>query len=269
MALERYLRYPGRFANPTSEQPQGAAKNRTAPGVEDGSYLEADWLNDIFGFLSYLLSKSGIVANGEVDNATVSQYAQALARLTLSRSEPFADIKSDGTVATALTNLGLSSYNSGSFPIGMPFYWPNATGPDVLNPAWSGMTFLKWNGATFSAATFPELAMVIPSLTLTESRGEFIRVWDDGRNVDAGRTLLSAQGDAIRNITGTFSNSGNQIDTPIAPTGAFVVTQNNIRSSTGDSNVGVRYQLDASRVVPTATENRPRNIAFNFLVRAK
>ncbi|MBW4324358.1 phage tail protein, partial [Escherichia coli] len=26
---------------------------------------------------------------------------------------------------------------------------------------------------------------------------------------------------------------------------------------------------DASRVVPTASENRPRNIAFNFLVRAK
>ncbi|EPE2515363.1 phage tail protein, partial [Escherichia coli] len=28
------------------------------------------------------------------------------------------------------------------------------------------------------------------------------------------------------------------------------------------------FAFDASRVVPTANENRPRNLAFNYIVRA-
>lgn len=271
MALQRYLRYPGRFANPTPEQPQGAAKNRTAPGVEDGTYLEADWLNDMFGFLSYMLSKSQVVANGTVDNATASQYAQALALLTLSRTDPFADIKADGTVATALNNLGLSGVVSGSFPIGMPFYWPNATMPNVLNPAWSGMTFLKWNGATFSAATYPELAMVVPGLRLTESRGEFIRVWDDGRNVDTGRTLLSAQSDAMQPIVGTLGELNDRVAIATGLTsGAFSsVSDRGSLSGLQGGNVGKVVTFDSSKVTRTSNETRPRNIAFNLLVRAK
>lgn len=51
MALDRSNRYPGRFLNPTAEQPQGAFKNRTSPTAEDGSYFEADWANDMGGFL--------------------------------------------------------------------------------------------------------------------------------------------------------------------------------------------------------------------------
>lgn len=82
MALQRNLRYPGRFANPTPEQPQGAAKNRSAPNVQDGSYLEADWLNDMFGFLSYLLTQSEIKPSGSPDSAVSSQYAQALLAIT-------------------------------------------------------------------------------------------------------------------------------------------------------------------------------------------
>ncbi|HIH3157949.1 TPA: phage tail protein, partial [Escherichia coli] len=37
--------------------------------------------------------------------------------------------------------------------------------------------------------------------------GEFIRGWDDGRGVDNGRNLLSAQSDAIQNIVGTFGRT--------------------------------------------------------------
>ncbi|MCV5396528.1 phage tail protein, partial [Escherichia coli] len=33
-------------------------------------------------------------------------------------------------------------------------------------------------------------------------------------------------------------------------------------------NWGSVVSFDASRVVPTAPENRPRSIAFNFIVRA-
>ncbi len=65
--------------------------------------------------------------------------------------------------------------------------------PNTVMTEWADMVFLKFNGATFSATTYPKLALVIPSLTLTEARGEFPRIWDDGRGVDSGRALLSAQ----------------------------------------------------------------------------
>lgn len=78
MALQRNTRYTGRFQNPTADHPQGAFKNRSAPGAQDGSYLEADWANDWDGFFSRLLTAAGVSANGNVDSATNSQYYDAL-----------------------------------------------------------------------------------------------------------------------------------------------------------------------------------------------
>lgn len=78
MALKRNERYPGRFENPTTAQPQGAFKNRTSPTSQDGSYLEADWVNDWSGFFGRLLTAGSITANGKVDTALDSQYYTAL-----------------------------------------------------------------------------------------------------------------------------------------------------------------------------------------------
>lgn len=78
MALRRNERYPGRFENPTTAQPQGAFKNRTSPTSQDGSYLEADWVNDWSGFFGRLLAAGSIAANGKVDTALDSQYYTAL-----------------------------------------------------------------------------------------------------------------------------------------------------------------------------------------------
>ncbi|HFT6425527.1 TPA: phage tail protein, partial [Escherichia coli] len=87
----------------------------------------------------------------------------------LSRKNPFGDIKSDGTVQTAIENLGLGA---GAPPIGIPFFWPSVAMPNTVIPEWSDMVFLKFNGSTFSATTYPKLALVIPSLTLPDARGE-------------------------------------------------------------------------------------------------
>ena len=78
MALKRNERYAGRFSNPTTAHPQGAFKNRTAPGSQDGSYLEQDWANDWDGFFSSLLSAAGVTPNGNVDAVGASQYFDAL-----------------------------------------------------------------------------------------------------------------------------------------------------------------------------------------------
>ncbi|MDW2637051.1 phage tail protein [Citrobacter portucalensis] len=176
------------------------------------------------------------------------------------------------TASGAQDNLGISS---GIFPIGMPFFWPSSSSPAEIFPEFSGQVFLKWNGATFSAATYPKLALVIPSLKLVEARGEFPRIWDDGRGVDVGRALLSAQSDAIRNITGVLRSGSYKTDSlSDGDTGAFSVESKGVITGLYDSAGAngytyIDHKFEAGSVVPTASENRPRNIAFNFLVRAK
>ncbi|ESM13423.1 phage tail protein [Enterobacter hormaechei] len=93
--------------------------------------------------------------------------------------------------ALFVKNLGLGE--GSALPVGVPIPWPSATPPT----GW-----LKCNGAAFTASQYPKLALAYPALRLPDLRGEFIRGWDDGRGVDSGRTLVSAQGDAIRNISG-------------------------------------------------------------------
>lgn len=159
------------------------------------------------------------------------------------------------------------------FPIGMPFYWPSATMPNLLLPEWSGMTFLKWNDATFSATAFPKLALVIPSLKLTESRGEFIRNWDDGRGVDSGRALLSFQSDAAPNIYGEIGMI-TRAGATSPGTGAFLQTTTTNNSNEGGSTRGINKVVfsasDSNSIYgrDNANEIRTRSVAFNFLVRA-
>ena len=171
-------------------------------------------------------------------------------------------------VAKFLQNLRLGA---GAPAIGIPFFWPSAAMPNTVMDEWSDMVFLKFNGATFSATTYPKLALIIPSLKLSEARGAFPRIWDDGRGVDSGRALLSEQLDAMQNVTGSLSD--NTMGSASSASGVFNV----------DSGSGVKYAapsagnafgyygvtFDLSRIARTSAETRPRNIAFNFLVRAK
>ncbi|EBU7060447.1 phage tail protein [Salmonella enterica subsp. enterica serovar Goverdhan] len=176
-------------------------------------------------------------------------------------------------VAGLLAYLGLGE--GSALPVGVPVPWPSATPPT----GW-----LKCNGAAFSAEEYPELAKAYPTNKLPDLRGEFIRGWDDGRGMDTGRAILSAQGDAIRNIYGEFKTVNTENYSIWESVGSFkgaVVplnpsTNNSyfslIRSMVTERTDGAVYPkvigLDASRIVPTANENRPRNISFNYIVRA-
>ncbi|HFI3772741.1 TPA: phage tail protein [Escherichia coli] len=159
-------------------------------------------------------------------------------------------------VAGLLAYLGLGE--GSALPVGVPVPWPSATPPT----GW-----LKCNGAAFSAEEYPELAKVYPTNKLPDLRGEFIRGWDDGRGIDTSRSLLSSQGDAIRNIIGALVD----VRFNTYPSDSGVFTTSVIGDASSDSIKGgyaKRVTFDASRVVPTANENRPRNIAFNYIVRA-
>ena len=173
-----------------------------------------------------------------------------------------------GSIKDVLNYLGLGE--GSALPVGVPVPWPSATPPT----GW-----LKCNGAAFSAEEYPELAKVYPTNKLPDLRGEFIRGWDDGRGIDTNRSLLSSQGDTIRNITGFINEVKGTIDTATfrlqTGTGAFALASqatrniyNNLGTYETKNTPYTGFSFDASRVVPTASENRPRNIAFNYIVRA-
>ncbi|EPI8993676.1 TPA: phage tail protein [Escherichia coli] len=169
-------------------------------------------------------------------------------------------------LVTKFTNALIANLRlgAGAPAIGIPFFWPSSAMPNTVMTEWADMVFLKFNGATFSATTYPKLALVFPGLVLTESRGEFIRIWDDGRGVDAGRGLLSAQGHTYQShshrllMSAGSAGTGNVIGIDSSLNGTFTY---NINQPDGGRLQAIENAGD--------TETRPRNIAFNFLVRAK
>ena len=141
-------------------------------------------------------------------------------------------------------------------PAGTPFPWPLATPP---------MGFLMMMGQSFNKTTYPKLAAVYPSGVLPDLRGEFIRGWDNGRGIDTGRTLLSLQEDAFQGhkhgtTTANFSNTDG-INNGVSRSGASNDTASYPQSVTD----AIGSTFGAVRV---ANETRPRNISFNYIVRA-
>lgn len=128
--------------------------------------------------------------------------------------------------------------------------------------------WIKANGAAVSRTTYAALFAAIgttfgagdgsTTFNVPDLRGEFQRGWDDGRGVDTGRVFGSAQGDAIRNITGSVGIRA----VGATPSGAFSSTSGGLYYVNGGSYGTLIPDFDASRQVPTAAENRPRNIAL-------
>lgn len=79
---------------------------------ELGTIVDAEHLNNVQGAVRDAQSELITVLNAagiNVDPSKQNQLLTALKALLLSRSNPFGDIKSDGTVKTALENLGLGT----------------------------------------------------------------------------------------------------------------------------------------------------------------
>lgn len=165
-----------------------------------------------------------------------SQYLQI--------ANALAEIKDAGLIADVLKNLGLG--DGSSIPVGTPVPWPAATPP----AGW-----LKCNGASF-AATFTGLAKVYPSLKLPDLRGEFVRGWDDGRGVDSGRALLSWQHETV--IQTAIETNSTQTMVGVDYEDSFVTGAN---LAVGPINFTGNSPRNKKGV-------RPRNVAFNYIVRA-
>ena len=98
---------------------------------------------------------------------------------------------------------------------------------------------------------------------MPDLRGLFLR--GHGGNSAA---LGVQQGDAIRNITGEFGAKARGM-WRTETSGVFASSGTGGGSHDSDGWGTEYFQFDASRVVPTADENRPVNTAVRFLVRAR
>ena len=121
--------------------------------------------------------------------------------------------------------------------------------------------YLKANGNAVSRTAYAALFAAIgttygtgdgsTTFNLPDLRGEFVRGLDDGRGVDAGRTLGSAQADEFKSHNHTVGQYGDFIRTTTTVMAAgYEPAQNNVNtSSTGGS------------------ETRPRNIALLYCIK--
>ncbi|EEZ5977691.1 phage tail protein [Escherichia coli] len=173
-------------------------------------------------------------------------------------------------VAGLLAYLGLGE--GSALPVGVPVPWPSATPPT----GW-----LKCNGAAFSAEEYPELAKAYPTNKLPDLRGEFIRGWDDGRGIDAVRALLSLQNGGVESHThqGQLFRVSDYRTKEIPA--SEVMGRGYIASLTPGADSPLDFDDYSVSSNPNGyfvgnqrttaygiNETRPRNIAFNYIVRA-
>lgn len=178
------------------------------------------------------------------------------------------------------------AHNATLFPAGMiiPFAGPKENIP-------SG--WLLCDGSAISRSDYANLYNAIgvcwgtgdgaTTFNIPDLRGMFLRgvsgesgndpeaeirvlLTDNGGNT--GNNVGSYQGDAIRNITGTFT-SGSMI--PSENTG-FVSKVETLGMGGGQDGGGwasltCRYTFDASAVVPVSSENRPKNVYVTYIIK--
>ena len=180
----------------------------------------------------------------------LSLFAALLFLLPLLASSPI-----HGADATSFdpTRVEVKAKGSGGVPVGMILAWPVGQNPEDMD------NWLECNGQNISPSVYPELFAVVGG-QVPDLRGLFLR----GHGGDSA-ALGVRQGDAIRNIKGQITGNGLMSGGATGPFYSWYTQNFGIGNGAYDKN-GVAF--DASRVVPTAEENRPVNMAVRYLVRA-
>ena len=148
-------------------------------------------------------------------------------------------------------------------PIGAVIAWPANSLPQG-----SG-TWLECNGQ--SCVTYPQLVAVLGRSTVPDYRGAFLRAYGSRTSSHYGTVTHQSgelgvlQGDAIRNITGNVTSIYGRSN---IANGAFNLDRAYEAIDYDKGANMAHYSFNASRVVPTANENRPINIAVKYLIKA-
>ncbi|MEC9714732.1 tail fiber protein [Escherichia coli] len=291
------LNSPALTGTPTTPTaPQGTNNTQIAStafvmaaiaALVDSSPDALNTLNELAAALgndpNFATTMTNALAGKQSKDATLT----ALAELATSADKLPYFTGADRAALTALTSVGrailgktstqgvldyLGLGEGSALPVGVPVPWPSATPPT----GW-----LKCNGAAFSSEKYPNLAKVYPTLKLPDLRGEFIRGWDDGRGIDSGRSILSEQGYATedhahglpsKSTVATDSSINFYFDEAWATSGNTGVIRWGNTSDAGlpAPNYGTfkTYKQSVANLGTAGLETRPRNIAFNYIVRA-
>ena len=224
--------------------PGGKAVNATTTESTNGTPLLADWMNDINGARQALfLEAFGDInkVSGKPDNAQESDVLRAVKKITQEYTDKTNNVEAQtrmqgdaGTLHSAkkyTDDLLIKIFKNGYIQ------WPGMPAPDTL---------FNFEGYRWAEVNY---------------NGCFFRAKGKGANPFDGEE----QGDAIRNITGDFSGSEIFHTTSFENfKGAFSLESLYAPMAIGtDGGRGSgKIKFDASRVIPTAEENRPRNKTF-------
>lgn len=210
------------------------------------------------------------VSAGAYTKVTVDKYGRVIA----------------GTTPTTLAGHGITDTytkdeiaamiaQASALPVGSMIGFP----VDKVAPG-----FLELDGSVKSVATYPDLATFLGgafnkgdegagNFRLPESRGEFLRGWDHGRGVDAGRAVGSHQKGSLVMMDNI---SGGQGLMSSAPTSTQVASDYGLDQTSNAEWPGVKAVL-SSELTPfspsfgasiTAGVTRPRNLAVMWCIKA-
>ena len=222
---------------------------------------------------------SGLVFSGNTPEISVEDRVVASFKDLTSSNE-----NSNAVATTEWVQDLIKSTMDAIVPIGSIIDYPSLVFNSEL--------FLPCNGQEISRTTYQDLFSVIGTMygvgngsttfNLPDYRGTFRRTADLGKGLDNGRVVGSYQSDAIRKITGWSSygmdsDVSTVTDFKLQADGAFKMSDevyyDGLNNMTWTNHVSAnrwrRLELDTSRIVPTASENRPVNIAVQTLIRAK
>ena len=175
----------------------------------------------------------------------MSQFGQPplAAYLPLKAGQNLADLPDKAAALTNLGTLSTSDIMLNSVPLGtiIPFW--GSTAP---------VGYLPCFGQTVNSGTFPDLVTFLGGTTsavVPDLRGEFLRGWDNGRGIDAGRAIKTLQLDELKSHSHTFTGGDTTAGGPSLQ-GNRVTTGLGSTSSTG------------------GTETRPRNVSVLYCIKA-
>ncbi|OCA53962.1 phage tail protein [Photorhabdus namnaonensis] len=137
-------------------------------------------------------------------------------------------------------------------PVGVPLPYPHRYTPPG---------YLTCNGQTFDKSLYPKLAEAYPDGRVPDLRGEFIRGWDDSRGVDPGRVCGTWQADSTKRIQLAEGNADSRYMSPNQGpvNGYWYPLGRDVKGNATDTSIANNTG---------GNETRPRNIAFNYIVRA-
>ena len=141
-------------------------------------------------------------------------------------------------------------------------------GSDVVPTGW-----LECNGAAVSRTTYASLFAAISTkwgvgdgsttFNLPETRGEFLRGWDHGRGIDAGRAFASAQADQTNRPTTMRSDVEASAD--FSPVTIPESGESPEFDTGGNALVGAVTRTIS--ITMSGAETRPRNLAAMFIIK--